>query len=121
MGEEYEDVDYQDEVESNALCDLLETEVVPLFYQRNATGLPAGWIVRMKEAIAALAPAFSANRMVREYAEVLYLPNHERWEQLNNDRKRIEALTRWKAHVRANWAQVHIEQRFPRGDAHRQT
>jgi starch phosphorylase len=109
LGEEYEETEYQDKVESNALYDLLETEVIPLFYDRNAAGLPEGWIARMKDGITTLAPTFSANRMVREYAEVLYLPNQERWEQLNSDRARIEELTRWKAHVRANWDQVHIE------------
>ena len=109
LGEVYEDVNYQDEVESNALYDLLETEVIPLFYTRDSAGLPGGWIARMKETIAALAPAFSANRMVREYAEVLYLPNQERWEQLNSDWERIEQLTEWKTYVRSHWSQVHIE------------
>ena len=116
LGEEYEDEDYQDEVESNALYDLLETELIPLFYSRNAAGLPEEWIARTKEAITVLAPAFSSSRMARDYAEQLYLPNQDRWAQLNSDWERINRLTEWKARVRASWPQVrieHVEADFP--------
>jgi starch phosphorylase len=50
-GEDYDDPEYQDSVEANALYDLLEQEVVPLFYNRDAEDLPRGWIAKMKEAI----------------------------------------------------------------------
>ncbi|MFA6107705.1 MAG: alpha-glucan family phosphorylase [Candidatus Latescibacterota bacterium] len=108
-GEEYEDVGYQDEVESNALYDLLESEVVPLFYDRDAEGLPRGWIRRMKETIAALVPVFSTHRMVREYVETIYLPGQRRWVHLNRDWQRAERLAHWKATIRDRWAQVRIE------------
>jgi len=109
MGEEYEDISYQDEVESNALYDLLETEVISLFYNRDAEGLPRSWVARMKESIAGLAPVFNTNRMVREYVEQMYLPNQHRWIYLNGDWERINQLTQWKAYVRAKWPQVRIE------------
>ena len=108
-GEEYEDPDYQDAIEANHLYSLLEKEVIPLFYQRGEDGLPHAWIARMKQTIAALAPVFNTHRMMREYAELLYEPNHQRWKQLNSDRERVNQLTRWKAHVRSHWSQVHIE------------
>ena len=73
-GEDYDDEQYQDAVESNSLYDLLETEVIPLFYQRDAEGLPGGWIARMKETIAQLVPQYNTHRMVREYTERFYLP-----------------------------------------------
>ncbi|MFH1570900.1 MAG: alpha-glucan phosphorylase, partial [Gemmatimonadota bacterium] len=108
-GEVYEDLDYQDEVESAGLYDLLETEVIPLFYDRDAQGVPRGWLGRIKESMAALIPAFSSHRMVREYLERLYLPNQHRWEQLNADRVRVAQLSEWKRRIRAAWAQVRIE------------
>lgn len=70
-GEVYEDADYKDEVESNALYDLLETEVIPLFYSRSQDGMPHGWIERIKESLATLVPQYNTNRMVREYLEDL--------------------------------------------------
>ena len=109
-GEEYEDVNYQDEAESNALYDLIESEIIPLFYDRDDAGLPRGWVAHMKETIATLAPVFNTNRMVREYVEKMYLPNHQRWAHLNSDRERIDRLTQWKSYVRSKWPQVRIEQ-----------
>ena len=108
-GEEYEDVNYQDEVESNTLYDLLESEVIPIFYDRDDQGLPRGWIARMKETLLDLTPVFNTNRMVREYVERIYLPNQERWEHLNSDWERIERLTQWKSYVRSKFSQVRIE------------
>jgi len=109
LGEEYEDHGYQDEVESSALYDLLETEVVPLFYTRDASGLPRGWIARMKETILRLAPYFNTNRMVREYVEEMYLPGHRQWRHLCGSPQRLEQLTRWKAYVRTKWPQVRVD------------
>jgi len=116
LGENYEDEAYQDEVESNALYDLLETEVIPLFYQRDGEGLPRGWVARMKETISTLAPFFNTHRMVREYAENMYLPNYKRWQLFEGDNGRVEQLTQWKSHVRSKWPQVriiNIEADFP--------
>jgi starch phosphorylase len=63
------DQTYQDYVESNALYDLLEKEIVPLFYNRQSDGLPRAWIARMKKTLKLLSPKFSANRMIWEYSE----------------------------------------------------
>jgi glycogen phosphorylase len=56
------------------LYQLLESEIVPLFYQRDSDGIPRGWVHVVKEAIASIAPRFSARRMVKEYIERFYLP-----------------------------------------------
>ena len=60
--------------EAEALYDLLEREVIPEFYSRDASGIPADWVRRMRESMARLTPRFSANRAVREYTEQRYLP-----------------------------------------------
>lgn len=63
-----------DAVEAGALYDLLEGEVIPEFYTRDKTGIPAPWVRRMRQSMARLTPRFSANRTVREYTEQRYLP-----------------------------------------------
>ncbi len=63
-----------DAAEAEALYDLLETKVVPEFYTRDADGIPAAWVARMRESMAGLTPRFSANRTVREYTEQRYIP-----------------------------------------------
>jgi len=109
-GERYQDLDYQNEVESRALYDLLEKEIVPMFYDRGPDGLPREWIKRMKLAAKELAPRFSSNRMVREYAERFYLPAASRWEELTrNNLTLAEELSKWKRWLRERFDQICIE------------
>jgi len=60
--------------EAEALYRLLEREVIPQFYNRNAEGIPIAWVGRMRESMAQLTPRFSASRAVCEYAEKHYIP-----------------------------------------------
>ncbi len=73
-GEEHGDDPARDAAEADALYDLLETQVVPAFYTRDASGIPTAWVARMRESMAQLTPQFSTNRTVREYTEKHYLP-----------------------------------------------
>ncbi|OHB80126.1 MAG: alpha-glucan phosphorylase [Planctomycetes bacterium RBG_16_64_10] len=63
-----------DERDANDLYRVLEDEVVPLFYDRDADGLPKRWIQRIMNSIHSLAWRFSAHRMVRDYVQTSYLP-----------------------------------------------
>ena len=73
-GEEYEDHTLQDEVEGKALYDLLEREIIPLFYNRGMDGLPREWIRRMKESMRMVGKKFSSHRMLLQYADTFYAP-----------------------------------------------
>ena len=111
-GEEYaqDQFDYQDKVESNAIYDLLEKEIIPLFYDRGRDGLPRGWIARMKAGMRDHAGVFNTNRMVREYFERCYWPSAGRSQRLmEDDQERARALAAWKANIREHWAQIRIE------------
>jgi glycogen phosphorylase len=68
------DPDAQDAVDVEALYDLIERELVPTFYDRDGNGIPSRWLSFVRNAIASVAPRFSARRMVKEYAESLYGP-----------------------------------------------
>jgi starch phosphorylase len=76
--ESFENEWAQDAAEAAALYDLLENEVVPLFYKRDADDVPREWVHVMKEAIRTAAPAYCTRRMVKEYAEKYYVPAAER-------------------------------------------
>jgi starch phosphorylase len=109
-GEEYADPEYHDQVESQTVYQLLENEVVPMFYTRGRDGLPREWIRRMKNAMRTICPVYSAYRMVKEYTERLYLPAGRRWEALSaNGLDRAQALAAWKDGVRANWKGVSVQ------------
>jgi len=73
-GEVHVDHEVQDGRDVEALLAVLEREVVPLYYERDAEGLPRRWIERMKRAMRTLSPRFNADRMVMDYARCCYLP-----------------------------------------------
>jgi starch phosphorylase len=66
--------DAVDAADANALYRLLEEEVVPAFYDRDAAEVPRRWLATVKESIRTVAPRFSARRMVKEYVERMYAP-----------------------------------------------
>ena len=108
-GEEYEDAGYHDQVESHAIYQMLESEVVPMFYTRGRDGLPREWVRRMKNAMRTVCPVFSAYRMVKEYTERLYLPAERWWATLGaKELERGRALATWKARVRSRWREVAV-------------
>jgi starch phosphorylase len=109
-GEVYEDIEYQNEVEGRAIYDLLEKEIVPLFYDRDPEGIPRGWIACMKASMQTLCPVFSTDRMVQEYTEHSYIPSFERWLKLKqNDLGLAVDLASWKEKMQRLWHQVRIE------------
>jgi starch phosphorylase len=110
-GEEYSDLNLQDEVESRAIYDLLENEIVPEFYRRQADGLPRDWIRRMKRSMISVCSVYNTNRMVREYAETSYLPTIKTYRDLiNDDLKGAKALSAWLKDLRARWEGLKIEE-----------
>lgn len=108
-GEDYNDRAYQDRVESQAIYDMLEKEVIPLFYDRGRDKTPREWLKRMKNAMRTICPVFNTNRMVKEYTERLYLPSAERWAHLTmDDMAGAKALAAWKSNVRSEWDKVSV-------------
>ncbi|MFQ5859318.1 MAG: alpha-glucan family phosphorylase, partial [Anaerolineae bacterium] len=109
-GETYEDPNVQDEVEAEALYNLLEQDIAPCFYNRGPDGLPRDWISRMKASISSLCHFFNTHRMVQEYTERFYLPANERYRQLTADSAtQAKALAAWKARIQEGWSQIRVE------------
>ncbi len=119
--EEYENTDYQDEIEANSLYELLEKEVAPTFYDHSSDNLPRRWITMMKQCMKEVNPVFNTNRMVGEYTDRFYVPADRRYRALSaNDRQRARELAGWLDNVRNNWGNVRIESIEANGnDAHR--
>jgi starch phosphorylase len=67
-----------DAADAEALYRILEEQVVPTFYDRDAAGLPRAWVRIVKESIRTVMPRFSARRMVKDYAEAMYAPAFQR-------------------------------------------
>jgi glycogen phosphorylase len=113
-GEEYQNHEEQDRIEADALYALLETQIVPAFYDRGPDRLPREWTDRMKQSIARLSPVFNTNRVVSEYTEQYYLPAAERAERLTADGARgAVEMAEWKRRVAAAWPGVRVEEVSP--------
>jgi starch phosphorylase len=105
-----EDVERRDELEANSLFELLERQVVPLFYDRGNDDIPHGWVRRVKRSLMTLGPFVSAARMVRDYTEQLYEPTARQTDALAADgHKESRAIAEWKARVHAAWDGVHVD------------
>jgi glycogen phosphorylase len=109
-GEEYPDTEIQDLIESRALYDMLEKEIVPLFYRRGTDGLPRDWLRMMKRTISSLTPAFTTQRMVEEYVKQCYWPSNKRYLELTAEGlQRATDLAGWRQKLSQNWSQVRVE------------
>lgn len=99
----------RDQSEAHALYDLLEYDIVPLFYERGADRLPRRWIERMQASMAKLNGVYNTHRMVREYTERYYLPANRRSAELNSDggRRAVE-LAEWRQRMYDAWERVRV-------------
>jgi starch phosphorylase len=99
-----------DAAEAEALYALLEGEVIPAFYTRDARGIPRGWMSRMRESMARLTPKFSANRAVREYTDGYYVPAAVAYrERAANHGQKGTAQVVWRKGLERCWSAVHFK------------
>ncbi|KPK83377.1 MAG: alpha-glucan phosphorylase [Bacteroides sp. SM23_62_1] len=109
-GEVYKDYNAQDNIESNDLYNLLEEEVIPLFYHRGHDDVPRGWVEKMKAGLRYLVPIFNSHRMVQEYMDRYYLPCSKRFNVLSsNDFEGAKDLASWRQKLMTGWAGVSVE------------
>jgi glycogen phosphorylase len=108
-GEEYNDKDYQDEVESKAIYDLLEKEIIPLYYSRGLDGTPREWIKKMKTSMMTICPGFNTNRMIEEYTKLFYNQAHADYENLKKDGFSLaRKICNWEALLYKNWQSIKV-------------
>lgn len=105
--EEYDNLDYQDEVESRLIYEGIEKELVPLFYTRGEDKLPRGWISMMKNSMKKLGPIYNSHRMVEQYAKKFYFASHEkRMALMKNNWAKGKEFSGWKSRLYENWYKV---------------
>jgi starch phosphorylase len=96
--------------EADALYGILEGEVVPAFYSRDAAGIPRAWVARVRASMADLAPRFSSNRMVRQYVDDVYVAAAAAVHRRAADGCGLARdLHAWGTELAAHWAEVRIE------------
>ncbi len=105
----YDDPNYQDHLESISLYELLEREIVPMFYDRDAAGLPQAWIKSMRASMGGLTAVFSTDRMVSEYLSRFYEPAANDMRLLSADGLApTRDVAAWVSKVQATWPSVQV-------------
>jgi starch phosphorylase len=108
-GQEHGEDPAWDAFEADALYDLLESQVIPEFYNRSANGIPTAWVNRMRESMARLTPQFSASRTVREYTEQHYIPAAAAYQLRAANKGAIgKQVVDWRRSMDRNWSSSHF-------------
>jgi glycogen phosphorylase len=104
------DIEHRDSVEANSLFEILERQIIPLYYDRRAGRFPRDWVTRIKASVSSLGPKVMASRMVRDYVNGMYEPVAAQSDKLATDHyKRARSLAAWKNDVIAAWPEVKVE------------
>lgn len=109
-GEIHEDHELHDTLDSIELYELLEQEVIPLFFQRNEKGIPTEWLKVARESMKSVIPEFNTHRMVKDYVEKYYIPAINNGLRMKENRyQAAKELASWKERIEQNWGNVTIE------------
>lgn len=99
----------RDALEAASLYDMIEHQVAPMFYERNDKGVPTRWVEHIRHTLSTLSPALSADRMVREYVERLYIPSSAAAATLTaGNAAGARELAAWKARIGEAWPRVSV-------------
>src|SRR5256886_5170442 len=94
---------------AGSLYQLLENQIIPLYYAKPDGKLPLAWLQLMRESIRSVTPVFNTQRMVKEYTERLYIPAAKSHKDFSRDNCAAAThLSQWKAQMRKDWPQVQI-------------
>ncbi len=103
------DLEHRDEVEANSLFEILERQIIPLYYDRRGGRFPRGWVERVKASVRSLGPRVMASRMVRDYLHQMYEPIASQSDALAADEyARARQLAAWKSRVTKAWPEVKV-------------
>jgi starch phosphorylase len=98
-----------DAVEAAQLYEILENSLVPDFYDRDSTGIPVKWVARVRASMARLTPLFSANRMVQDYVDQIYVPATASSRRRAADGGKLAGeLNDWQYHIARFWSGIHF-------------
>jgi phosphorylase/glycogen(starch) synthase len=109
MDRSYEHQDFQDELDSETIYALIENEIAPKFYKRNANNVPTEWVQMIKNTIAKVASNFTTNRMLQDYEDRYYNKLHARSKDIcADDFAKVKEIAEWKRRVSRHWESIEV-------------
>ena len=108
-GEDFTTLDELDSWDSDAIYDILENDLAPLYYNKGEDGLPTGWIQMMKHSIVSVSSEFNTHRMVKDYVNDMYMPALQNGRIFRKDDfSRAASYISWRDQIRRNWSNVEV-------------
>ena len=105
----YQNQGYQDQLDAATIYSLLENEILPLYYNRNAQGFSEGWIKTIKSSIATIAPHYTMKRQLDDYFDKFYIKEAANFKKLSaNNNKLAKELAAWKETVAQRWDSIRV-------------
>jgi phosphorylase/glycogen(starch) synthase len=105
----YENKNDQDDFDAETIYNILEHDIIPEFFERDAQGIPEKWISKIKNAFEHIALNFTTTRMLHEYEENYYKKMQDRVQKLKeNDFKGIKDLVNWIRKINQAWDEISV-------------
>lgn len=106
---QYDDYELQDREDALSLYDILENQIIPLYYDTDKNGIPNAWIEKIKHSLHSTITQFSAHRMVWQYLQKYYIPAMKRFEMYGQEENReLHRFATWKIRVERLWDKVEL-------------
>ncbi len=105
----YDDQEMQDELDIMTIYNIIEHDIAPMFYDRNAENIPEKWIRYVKNSIAGVAPMFTTRRMINDYKTRFYNNLAIRSKEMSqNDYHRAKDMAAWKKNIEKHWDSIKV-------------
>jgi len=107
--ENFESPEDWDSWDSEELYEILENEIIPLYYRRNEENIPSEWIKMVKNSLKRIIPYFNTHRMIKEYLQKLYQPANDLGYSYQQKQHAVaKSIAAWKDRIDKHWSSVSI-------------
>lgn len=105
----FEDQNFQDELDSETIYNIIENEILPAFYGLDQSGIPLEWVSYVKNSIARIAPDFTMNRQMRDYYDRFYRKLYKRYTTMSGEQyASFRELSAWKQQMEKDWENIEV-------------
>ena len=105
----YQNQEYQDQLDAATIYSILETEILPLYYDKNEAGYSEEWIKYIKNSISQIAPHYTMKRQLDDYYDRFYNKLAKRFHVLSADNyKKAKEIAAWKEEVAEKWDSIEV-------------
>ena len=105
----YQNQEYQDQLDAATIYNLLENEIIPLYFNKDKKGISKGWIKVIKNSIAQIAPHYTMKRQLDDYYNKFYIKQAKRFKEIAKDNYRLaKEIAQWKEAVAERWDSINV-------------